>query len=735
MMEQLWRERAEAAERLLQKTTLEEYLRDCYHIFKALRTADKPVTATGRATRVNGKRYPMRLRRWSDFANTQQDYFDTIDKVFGDKRLFPQSIATLDKVHDVCRRPAAFEHDIKMFENVAIESPVQRIFEKLLEEAPHICDEFNFAELRFTNNNRELKQPDDADAADAADEGVQERRRRSGPSKRAASEQTVQPPTYPDGLGLRKYPKGGENLAFVFDYKAAHKLTVQDLKLALVKENFFMEVIQQVNSNKTKTDAKLNERDNADQQIAMALTQVFDYMIQRGVVYGYVTAGKALVLLHIKLDNTQTLYYHLCVLDEDADFAGDDEVDDEGGDLKVSKTAVAQLASFCLLTLRSEALQGSALEDLWSTAKLKRWPEPYDKAEEHLGAEDTDTSVSEPSSQETIASLYETKAKIGPAVREYSLRSRASCKNTEAARRRDDEDDEDDDGPPRVPAEVPGTSGSNKRKGGPSSGSSEDSDQRMSSDSDSRPTRQYCTQACLLGLKRGWDLDDNCPNASSHRTAEGGNRHAISASEFTVLVGERLRQNKYRNCVAVDPHGLAGKIGAIGALFKLELAPYGYTFVGKGTQSAHLCHLRHESLVYSRLERLQGDVVPVYLGIVDLPGPWGYVLPGGARILHMMLMSWGGEVATDASVQNLAVELSRSEQAVWSEGVAHGDKRDPNILWNEERRRVMLIDFDRAALRPAVKHKQLLTLSGNGKKRKRQGDIPKMYGQKRAMMY
>jgi hypothetical protein len=38
---------------------------------------------------------------------------------------------------------------------------------------------------------------------------------------------------------------------------------------------------------------------------------------------------------------------------------------------------------------------------------------------------------------------------------------------------------------------------------------------------------------------------------------------------------------------------------------------------------------------------------------------------------------------------------------VWSEGVDHGDEPEPNILWNEDRRRVMLIDFDRAALRPA----------------------------------
>ncbi len=511
---------------------------------------------------------------------------------------------------------------------------MQRIFGNLLTD-PDIRGDFKTNELRFTNNNRELKQPDDTDTAidavDAADGEVPERRR-SGPSKRPAPERKVMPPpTVPDGLGFRTHLDGFEDLAFVFDYKAAHKLAVENLKLALVKEKLFMEVIKQRRSAKMPIDKALKERIVADQTIAMALTQVFDYMVERGVMYGYVTAGKALVLLHVKRDDLRTLYYHLCAPDEnanlaaDADVAADDEVVDGTGGLMVSQTTVAQLASFCLLTLRFEALRNSILEEALKMADtvLKRWPEPYDEAEEYFETEDTNTSPSGPSSQETAGSLYEDKVEIDP-TRKYPTRPRATCKDTETDRRRDNEDDEDDDSP-QAPTRMPGTTGSNKRKGGPSGGSSEDGD-RMSSNSHSPPTRQYCTQACLLGLKRGWDLDGSCPNASLHRTVEGGNRHTISANEFTVLVGEQLHQNAYRNCVAVDPYGQKGKIGRIGALFKLELAPYGYTFVGKGTQSAHLGHLQHEGLVYSRLEALQGYVVPVHLGIVDLAR--GYVPPG-----------------------------------------------------------------------------------------------------------
>ena len=62
-----------------------------------------------------------------------------------------------------------------------------------------------------------------------------------------------------------------------------------------------------------------------------------------------------------------------------------------------------------------------------------------------------------------------------------------------------------------------------------------------------------------------------------HRGIEGGSRRALSASKFTTLVSEQVQRSPKEHCVTVDPYGVEGKIGAIGALFKLELTPYGYT--------------------------------------------------------------------------------------------------------------------------------------------------------------
>jgi hypothetical protein len=214
-----------------------------------------------------------------------------------------------------------------------------------------------------------------------------------------------------------------------------------------------------------------------------------------------------------------------------------------------------------------------------------------------------------------------------------------------------------------------------------------------------------------------------------HLAAGDGSQHPISASDFTKLVSEQLRRSPYLKCDALDR---SRKLGSSGVLFKLELAPYGYTLVAKGTWSGSPTVLEHETKVYARLDGLQGDVVPVHLGIVSLER--GHALAGGIRIHHMMLLSWAGEKAADANVPDLAAETGRCLRAVWSSGVKHWDERDDNILWNAERARVMLIDFDRATLAPSPTNKTLTKIAGNKKKRKeaKLGNSPKRASLERA---
>jgi predicted acylesterase/phospholipase RssA len=106
----------------------------------------------------------------------------------------------------------------------------------------------------------------------------------------------------------------------------------------------------------------------------------------------------------------------------------------------------------------------------------------------------------------------------------------------------------------------------------------------------------------------------------------------------------------------------------------------------------------------------------VYLGNIDLL-EW-YNLDLGVRILHMLLMSWGGEAADeDEAVKGMAgmqEEIQRTVAEVRRAGVDQMDVRSPNLLWNREAQRVMLIDFERAH---AAKKRAMQEISPN-KRRK-----------------
>ena len=132
----------------------------------------------------------------------------------------------------------------------------------------------------------------------------------------------------------------------------------------------------------------------AEARLAMALTQVFDYMVTYGVAYGYVAAGESLLLLHVDRADPQTLFCHPCVPSKDVGDASCENWAEQR-----IYTAVAQLSSFCLLSLQSDALQGPFLDAALKSAKavLKTWAEPYEDAAQ-FSAEETESSQAASSS-------------------------------------------------------------------------------------------------------------------------------------------------------------------------------------------------------------------------------------------------------------------------------------------------------------------------------------------------
>ncbi|KAG6090920.1 hypothetical protein E4U31_007558 [Claviceps sp. LM219 group G6] len=230
-------------------------------------------------------------------------------------------------------------------------------------------------------------------------------------------------------------------------------------------------------------------------------------------------------------------------------------------------------------------------------------------------------------------------------------------------------------------------------------------------DQDSAPDPPYCTQKCLLGLVQGEHLDPKCPNVTLHCQGEAGEageaghpkRHPVDHAEWLRLLREQFKRSID---VGITYQGV---VGARGALFKVTLLAYGYTFVSKGTVAGHIQHLEHEARVYERLKAIQGRYVPVFLGTIDLrtmdKDYWIYF---ETYVVHMMFFSRGGILfhVHRAGMDQLETlhevpwidEGVRALKAVHNEGVLHCDVRWGNVLFNSETKGIMVIDFERAEL-------------------------------------
>ncbi|GAB1310116.1 hypothetical protein MFIFM68171_00326 [Madurella fahalii] len=602
-------ERARNAEAEVSPTTLSQYLKYCHDLlFRGLEVQlDPSMSSGGSSTDVKGKYYPLFLRPWDNFIQTQRHHFDIMKNALGDKG----------------SNPVANEDDIRPFEHLAVEGPVEDIIEALGVKArtDQALQAFNFSSISFMNHSYNISgdsvtgEYGDTGSSGVGDDREKEQRRRS-PTKRPAYGNRR---LCPDRRCIREDRFGTRTTAFVVEYKPAHKVRPEHLQQSLSIRDLFTEVIRRTISTKLSTDP--DGRLKTDTLVAMILTQTFDYMINFGLEYSYLTAGKSLVFLRVKEDDPRTLYYTLITPDGEGD--GEDEAVEE------FETAVAQVASFCLSTFQS-----TKRTEAWVTAaqnSLRQWLIPYPEMECETSAGEETAEQASQSSDRT----FDSESTTSMPLRTVGLRSRSSC-NPGADHDGGRDDGEDDDGHiPRHLLTAPESSRArSKRKEAPSSDNGSPSGSGTSPATEGH-TRQYCTQTCLLGLKRGWDLDDACPNVASHRTVAGGSCHPIRAAELAYLIREQLRLYRDRDCEPLEKYG---KHGARGTLFKLTLAPYGYTFVG--------------------------------------------------------------ERATRGTAPDLAAGVAHALQAVLGEGVAHNDERAANLLWSEERRCVMLVDFDRASLLP-----------------------------------
>lgn len=99
-------------------------------------------------------------------------------------------------------------------------------------------------------------------------------------------------------------------------------------------------------------------------------------------------------------------------------------------------------------------------------------------------------------------------------------------------------------------------------------------------------------------------------------------------------------------------------------------------------QDVFVPDLKHEGRMYDRLRSIQGTTIPVYLGNINSTTAWHDL---EVHIVHMLLMSWGGESIMDAvQVRHMEMDVKRFEDQTSQLGFQHEELTRDNI-WSVSR--------------------------------------------------
>ena len=652
------------------KTTFEEYISQCHtHLSRPFHIPRTILLSTQCSfTSSKDKYYPTFLKPWSEFDIRQRELFQQVyDFIPKDASLF-KSIAVLESMGSrFCNRPLASDGDLMDFQYQAVETAITDIITQLRSiEAARL--EFNLGEdIIFESHDNNL-----SDSNDEVRIGLQ----KLSNLRKGRPPGSYVRPQYACQSCVFKKADGTETLCMIVEYKAPHKLTPYHLRAGLLRaDRGAMYIPDVINRTEIPNDNEGRFTHVSELHVTIALTQTYQAMVESGLEYSWLTTGVANVFCMIKEEESNTLYYHLGEPNFEAKPEGQE-------DILLCRTAVSQALTLCLLACNSEPQTRK-----WRRNALRNSSKTGQDPEEILMKILMEKEAPTPPS-----SVLE--ARIRPVLRSPTNLNAGEPRPTRNGF-----------GPIREHEDAQSPSGSSDDAGEIDTPSNQNTHARLS---DATPTnveasrstgnddihqRQYCTQTCLIGLVRGSPLDKACPNAIAHQVQGSHGYHALDQKALAARIRDQVEEDPDHGCEPL------GKQGSRGTLFKMTLDSHGYTFVAKGTVKAFVPDLEYEGEVYQHLSEVQGDLVPVYLGNIALLSP--FFLDVGVRIVHMLLMSWGGERAwTDPRCQgrDLGTEVARAETKLSRHYVDHGDIRKANVLWNSENDGVMLIDFERSRI-------------------------------------
>ncbi|KAL8917600.1 MAG: hypothetical protein Q9208_007846 [Pyrenodesmia sp. 3 TL-2023] len=650
----------QAQTQLLQKSTILELLDACHkHIDTHFTIEPNPKkTTAGTITKPDGRHHPALLKPWLDFPDLQSNTFQRVLDALhppdsSPKREFWKCNTIQDLAQGIQGTTIASEVDLRNWQYKYIEPIVSQL-----------CTALG-ANVAYYPTSHALK-PDPSDVL---------HHKAAIPPLDLRGATRV--PVYADQFCVYGSSIGDQQLvAHVVELKAPHKMREQVLRDSIMDEAI-IDVVKVRDGYKIPTKEPRKTIHHGRRLLAIATTQTYDYMLDCGCSYGCIVTGETLVFLKIDEADTTTLHYHIANPFREAG--------GKTGPFEASKTSVAQALTFFLIASSSVPhgqdwiQEAKAAAPVWIVDHDKvpheETPEKRRKMLDNLDREDFSYSKPRPSTsnRSPVKTRSRNQQSCNPAVQG-------------AAKGDQDSDDGDDNQPDdkALQSKGPTTTKTGYVPGGQRS-------QQASygqASTEKQQERSYCTQACMLGLVQQGPIDEACPNAGLHPRGEGGNVHALTGPKLCELLRQQLARTMNHD---IEDLGLRG---ARGMVFKLSLASHGYTFIGKATIDFYVPELIHEGRVYQRLRALQGDLVPVRLGSIDLVHPW--YCPG-TQLVHMLLLSYGGEPVWDIPA-GAGPRVRQFVMALRARGVRHEDTRPENMLWNPEFEGLMFIDFERSIM-------------------------------------
>lgn len=308
------------------------------------------------------------------------------------------------------------------------------------------------------------------------------------------------------------HEKDGCRDLLAIEHKSADKLT----SVLLLDGLHDMEIEDIIYRVKISTDNAKRTIEQAEEAIAVVVSEAYDFMIDQGISYGYINGGNTFIFLFVRPEEPHILYYEKVILE---DLPTTSSIVSEE---KLRFTVVGLVAAFAHMALSKQQWN----EEFRSKArnKLPIWKLGDAKALHNTTPMSTSQSNNDSPDLEDPEDYHNS-----PDTSPSEMRGRAKAKEALAQLPKDDGDSSS--GTAKYVfiqssaklGKNTTTESNNGKEGSPNTnGKNKGAANFMLTLEDSQvktamPDRPYCTQACLQGLIRGRTLDKKCPNVREHR--------------------------------------------------------------------------------------------------------------------------------------------------------------------------------------------------------------------------